>query len=123
MKDLNNSQDPKHALFCRENAFVVIYVFFSSDNKCPLFTCLGGGGSPKADIVCFLPFFLYDGFPNYLVTNAMILDLEKKSKNILVKIGNPIQKDFPLQTVRVSSIELEYTYYVTGYYIKGNVLK
>ena len=51
VKDLNNSQDPKHTLFCRENAFVAIYALFS-DNKCPLFTCLGGG-SPKADIVHF----------------------------------------------------------------------
>ena len=51
VKDLNDSQDPKHTLFCRENAFVAIYALFS-DNKCPLFTCLGGG-SPKADIVHF----------------------------------------------------------------------
>ena len=62
VKDLNNSRDPKHTLICRENAFVAIYALFS-DNKCPLFTRLGGG-SPKADIVYFfLPFFLYDGFP------------------------------------------------------------
>ena len=51
VKDLNDSQDPKNTLFCRENAFVAIYTLFS-DNKCPLFTCLGGG-SPKADIVHF----------------------------------------------------------------------
>ena len=62
VKDLNDSQDPKHTLFCHEIAFVAIYALFS-DNKCPLFTRLGGG-SPKADIVrFFLPFFLYDGFP------------------------------------------------------------
>ena len=30
--DLNDSQDPKHTLFCRENAFVAIYALFS-DNK------------------------------------------------------------------------------------------
>ena len=65
VKDLNDSQDPKHTLFCRENAFVAIYTLFS-DDKCPLFTRLGGGGSAKADIVCFsLPFFLYDGFPKH----------------------------------------------------------
>ena len=46
VKDLKDSQDPKHTLFCRENAFVAIYTLFS-DTKCPL----------------FLPFFLYDGFP------------------------------------------------------------
>ena len=43
VEDLNDSQDPKHTLFCRENAFVAIYALFS-DNNCPLFTHLGGGG-------------------------------------------------------------------------------
>ena len=57
VKDLNDSQDPKHTLFCRENAFVAIYALFS-DNKCPLFTRLGGG-SPKADIVHFFDRFSY----------------------------------------------------------------
>ena len=42
VKDLNDSQDPKHTLFCRENAFVAIYARFS-DNKCLLFTRLGRG--------------------------------------------------------------------------------
>ena len=55
--DLNDSQDPKHTLYCRENAFVAIYALFS-DNKCPLFTRLGVG-SPKADIVCFFDRFSY----------------------------------------------------------------
>ena len=41
VEDLNDSQDPKHTLFCRENGFVAIYALFS-DNKCPLFTRLGG---------------------------------------------------------------------------------
>ena len=42
LKDLNDGRDPKHTLFCRENAFVAIHAFFS-DNKCPIFTRLGGG--------------------------------------------------------------------------------
>ena len=47
VKDLNDSQGPKHTLFFRENAFVAIYALFS-DNKCALFAHLGGGwGSPK----------------------------------------------------------------------------
>ena len=58
VKDLNDSQDPKHTLICRENAFVAIYALFS-DNKCPLFTRLWGGGSPKADIVHFFDLFSY----------------------------------------------------------------
>ena len=57
VKDLNDSQDPKHTLFCREIVFVAIYALFS-DNKCPLFTRLGGG-SPKADIVRFFYRFSY----------------------------------------------------------------
>ena len=57
VKDLNDSQDPKHTLICRENAFIAIYALFS-DNKCPLFTGLGGG-SPKADIVHFFDRFSY----------------------------------------------------------------
>ena len=36
LEDLNDSQDPKHTLFCRENAFVAIYALLS-DNKCALF--------------------------------------------------------------------------------------
>ena len=35
------------------------------DNKCPLFTCLGGGGGRrKGPMPPFFPFFLYQGFPN-----------------------------------------------------------
>ena len=58
VKDLNDSQDPKHTLFCRENAFFAIYALFS-DNKCPLFTRLGGGGPPKADVAHFFDRFSY----------------------------------------------------------------
>ena len=57
VKDLNDSQDPKHTLFCRENAFVAIYALFS-DNECPLFTRLGGGGHPKRTLSTFLTVFL-----------------------------------------------------------------
>ena len=63
VKDLNDSQDPKHTLFCREIVFVAIYAFFS-DKKCPLFTRLGGGGvPPKRTLSAFLPFFSREGFP------------------------------------------------------------
>ena len=64
--DLNDSQDPKHTLFCRENAFVAIYALFS-DNKCPLFTRLGGGVAERGQCHLFLPFFLLRGFPKYMV--------------------------------------------------------
>ena len=50
VKDLNDSQDPKHMLFCRKIVFVAIYALFS-DNKCLLFTRLG---SPKAFFTVFL---------------------------------------------------------------------
>ena len=62
VKDLNDSQDPKHTLFCRENAFVAINVLFS-DNKCALFARLGGGGvAERAQCDLFLPFFI-SGLP------------------------------------------------------------
>ena len=59
VKDLNDSQDPKHTLFCREIVFVAIYALFS-DNKCPLFTRFpweGGVGRPKRTLSAFLPLF------------------------------------------------------------------
>ena len=63
VKDLNDSQDPKHTLICREIAFVAIYALFS-DNKCPLFTRFGGRGvAQSGHCLVFLPFFLYNGFP------------------------------------------------------------
>ena len=49
VKDLNDSQDPKHTLYCRKIAFVAIYANFQT--KCPLFTRLGG--SPKGDNITF----------------------------------------------------------------------
>ena len=62
VEDLNDSQDPKHTLFCHKNAFVAIYALFS-DNKCPLFTRLGGGGSLKGDNVTFFTVFLIAKLP------------------------------------------------------------
>ena len=58
VEDLNDSQDPKHTLFCRENAFVAIYALFS-DNKCPLFTHLGGGVRRKGTMSPFFTVFFY----------------------------------------------------------------
>ena len=57
-KDLNDSQDPKHTLICRENAFVAIYALFL-DNKCPFFTRLGGGGAQSGH--CLLFFTVFSG--------------------------------------------------------------
>ena len=54
-KDLNDSQDPKHTLFGRENKFVAINAFFS--DKCPLFTRLGRGGCPKQTLSAFSTVF------------------------------------------------------------------
>ena len=56
VKDLNDSQDPKHALFCRKIVFVAIYALFS-DNKCPLFTRLGRRVAQSGHSPLFLPFF------------------------------------------------------------------
>ena len=56
------AKDPKHRPLCRKNAFVASYALFS-DNKCPLFTRLGGGVRRKGTMSPFLPFFLYRGSP------------------------------------------------------------
>ena len=71
VKDLIDSQDLKHTLFCRKIVFVAIYAFFS-DNKCPLFTRLGvrGGRSPKADIVRFFYRFFIGRLPLMVLWNA-----------------------------------------------------
>ena len=53
VKDLNDSQDLKHTLFCCEIVIVAIYALFS-DNKCPLFTrFFWGGGRPKGTLSAF----------------------------------------------------------------------
>ena len=87
VKDLNDSQDPKHTLICRENAFVAIYALFS-DNKCPLFTRLGGGFAQSGHCPLFLPFFLHDGFPyvwlsSYTKTLPTAATAAAESKNVL----------------------------------------
>ena len=54
---LNKNQDPKHTLFCRKKIFLAIHALFS-DNKCSLFTGLGGGGvAERVQCHLFLPFF------------------------------------------------------------------
>ena len=62
VKDLNDSQDPKYMLFCREIVSVAIYAIFS-DNKCPLFTRLEGGGRPKRTLSAFFTVFLIGWLP------------------------------------------------------------
>ena len=57
VNDRNDSQDPKHTLFCREIVFVAIYALFS-DNKCSLFTRLGRGVAQSGHCLLFLLFFL-----------------------------------------------------------------
>ena len=58
----NVHTDLKHTLFCREIVFVAIYALFS-DNKCPLFTRLGGGGRPKRTLSAFFTVFLIGRLP------------------------------------------------------------
>ena len=61
VRDLSDSLDPTHTLFCRENAFVVIDALFS-DNKCALFSRLGGGVVERAQFDLFYRFFI-SGLP------------------------------------------------------------
>ena len=83
VKDLNDSQDPKHTLFCREIVFVAIYALFS-DNKCPLFTRLGGGVAQSGHCLLFLPFFLDESFPNLPFTHSNIVKL-RPNKTLIMK--------------------------------------
>ena len=50
VKDLNDSQAPKHRLFCRENAFVTIYALFGGVRRkgtmSPFFTVFFLGERP-----------------------------------------------------------------------------
>ena len=69
VKDLNDSQDPIHALFCGENAFVAIYAFFP--NNAQSGHCLG----------FFLRFFLYEGFPYSQIRCQIHIELVKVSKD------------------------------------------
>ena len=46
----------------REIEIVVIYALFS-DNKCPLFSRLGGGGHPKRTLSAFFTVFLIGRLP------------------------------------------------------------
>ena len=61
VKDLNDSQDPKHKLYCRKKAFVAIYALFS--NKMSPFFSFRGVGGQKGTMSPFLPFFLQQGSP------------------------------------------------------------
>ena len=63
VKDLNDSQDHEHSLFCRENASVVIYAIFS-DNQCALSTRLEGGGVAKRAQCDFCLHFFISGLPS-----------------------------------------------------------
>ena len=56
VKDLNDSQDPKHTLFCRENAFVEIYALFETTNV--RFLPVKGGGRPTRTLSTFFTVFL-----------------------------------------------------------------
>ena len=60
VKDLNDSQDPKHTLICRKNAFVAIFALFS-DNKCALFARMGGGVAKRAQFDLFFTVLFYIG--------------------------------------------------------------
>ena len=65
VRDLNDSQDPKHMLYCRESAFVAIlrvFFFFFRKPLCP-FCLFRGGVTKREQCDLFLPFFLYQGFP------------------------------------------------------------
>ena len=73
VKDLNDSQDlktPNIRCFVAKTHLSRFTRFIQTTNV--RFLPVQGGGSPKAGIVCFLPFFLYDGFP-YIILWQLLL--------------------------------------------------
>ena len=87
VKDLNDSQDPKHTLFCREIVFVAIYALFS-DNKCPLFR---GEIRPKRTMSAFFYRFSYMRAsltcPFFCLTTLLKIFLSWASSNHLTVEG------------------------------------
>ena len=88
VKDLNNSQDPKHTLFCRENASVAIYALFQTVNVPFLhllpFFLLGFPKSIQYDIIagscdstdamsCFLSTEFISNYPNITLMQSVTL--------------------------------------------------
>ena len=69
VKDLNDSQDPKHTLFCRENAFVAKFTLFFRQQMSAFYPFRGG--SPKADIGCLFTGFLLRGLPLHRILNQL----------------------------------------------------
>ena len=61
--DLNESQSPKYTLFCRENAFVVIYALSQTTNVPFLPSSGERGGRQKGILSPFFTQYLYQGFP------------------------------------------------------------
>ena len=113
VKDLNDSQDPKNTLFCRENAFVAIYALFS-DKKCPLFTRFGGG-RPKRTVSAFLTVFLMMASLTFslrcslflLVARAGLFNfcffLKRKKFLLIFYPTSNVSKRFKTQKKRISS--------------------
>ena len=62
VKDLNDSLDPKHMLFCRKNAFVVIYALFFRQHMSP-FCPFRGGVRRKGTMSPFFTVFLMARLP------------------------------------------------------------
>ena len=85
VKDLNDSQHPKHTLICRENAFVAIYALFQTTNV--RFLPVQGGGSPKADIVHFFDRFSY-----------MMASLSSQSSTTQVLLATTLFAKYPSST-------------------------
>ena len=69
--NLNDSQDPKHTLFCRKNAFVAFYAFFRKQMS-PFYS-FGGGVAERGQCHLFYR-FLYRGSPKHgKVSNLTII--------------------------------------------------
>ena len=100
---------------CSERSKMDFYInLIFSDDKCPLFTRLGGGVRRKGTMSPFLPFFLYQGFPKdkvqkrdadveeaLMITGDSEVTLHSKTYwvnlfNGFAEMTNPISSDLAL---------------------------
>ena len=74
VKDLNDSQDPKHTLFCREIVFVAIYALFFRQQM-SVFYPFRGVGRPKRTLSAFFTVFLIGRLPLVLMSTHRFTNL------------------------------------------------
>ena len=103
VKDLNDSQDPKHTLFCGKNAFVAIYALFQTTNV--PFLPVQGGVTERGQCHFFYRFFLYQGSPKHQQPNSSIMLKQGFQGNVMSNV-NFYQSNCILNHCFLSSLQI-----------------